>query len=71
VPISTTRAIAPIVGSHLPMRNASSTASAPVQTKIAPPTYVQTPGRSKKNFSHVVTATMVSAPPSQTGLDSQ
>src|SRR3954467_477908 len=70
-PSSAIRTHAPIVGIHLPIpkeRIADQTAN---QMKAIEKTYFQTPVSGVKKSLKVVTARIVSVPPSQIGLDSQ
>src|SRR5256885_2038276 len=65
------RAMAPMVGTHLPTRNASSTDSTPDQMNTSPATYFHAPGSGAKNVSNVVSAMMHSVPPIHSGFEIQ
>src|SRR2546429_4695815 len=60
-----------MVGTHLPMRNDSSTDSTPSQTNTNPARYFHAPGNGVKNVSNVVSAMMHSVPPTHSGFDTQ
>src|SRR3954447_2109347 len=68
---TTTRTNAPIVGIHLPIENDRIAAHTAIQMKASAKMYLPTPPRLNKKSFHVVTAVMVSEPPSQIGFESQ
>src|SRR3954453_9085103 len=70
-PSTTMRTHAPIVGIHLPMPKERIAAHTANQMKASEKRYFQTPSSGGKKALNVVTARMVSEPPSQIGFDSQ
>src|SRR3954452_11014975 len=68
---TTTRTKAPIVGIHFPMEKLRIAAQTAIQMNTSANTYLPTPPRSNRKSFHVVTAVMVSEPPSQIGFESQ
>src|ERR671939_1841874 len=65
------RTHAPTVGIHLPTENERIAAHTANQMKISEKTYLPAPCSGVKKSPSVVTARMVSDPPSQIGFDSQ
>ena len=70
-PSSTIRTQAPIVGIHLPTPKERIAAHTANQMNASEKAYFQTPVSGVKNSPNVVTARIVSVPPSQIGFDSQ
>src|SRR3954467_8232013 len=70
-PSTTTRTNAPIVGIHLPTEKLRIADHTAIQMNTRAKMYLPTLPRWKKKSLNVVTAVMVSAPPSQIGFESQ
>src|SRR3954447_13555527 len=68
---TTTRTNAPIVGIHLPTEKLRIAAQTAIQMNASAKMYLPTPPRGNRKSFHVVTAVMVSEPPSQIGFESQ
>src|SRR3954470_20216700 len=68
---TTTRTNAPIVGIHLPIENERIAAHTAIQMNARAKMYLPMPPRLNRKSFQVVTAVMVSEPPSQIGFDSQ
>ena len=66
-----TRTNAPIVGIHLPIEKLRIADHTAIQMNASAKMYLPTPPRLKKKSLNVVTAVMVSEPPSQIGFESQ
>ena len=65
------RTQAPIVGIHLPIENERIAAHTANQMNASAKRYFHAPWSGVKNVPKVVTAVMVSVPPSQIGFESQ
>ena len=65
------RTNAPMVGIHLPIAKLRIAAHTAIQMKASAKMYLPTLPRLKRKSLNVVTATMVSEPPSQIGFESQ
>src|SRR3954468_10646687 len=70
-PSTITRTQAPIVGIHLPIENERIAAHTANQMKASANRYLPAPCSGVKNVPNVVTAVIVSVPPSQIGFESQ
>src|SRR3954454_15429271 len=68
---TTTRTNAPMVGIHLPIEKLRIAAQTAIQMNSSAKMYLPTPPRLNRKSFQVVTAVMVSEPPSQIGFESQ